>query len=904
MGPGSRSKCWSILGIEPTDDERAILRAYAKSLKACRPDDDPEGFQRLVEAREEAMRLSARLAADPVEDSEDTQQPLGADEEDAQADNRATESSDPVLFESDPLDAVSIGGIEADEEVSEPTLLERAIEMLDSLLPDRAPLEGPRADNEGWRALFAFASELDLDASQAFHTAVAQRLPYIFPLVDRRGLDDVSSFERGEGLAALAELIERECQLNWSGSGLTQIVGKEVAERYLHWLAQAQAARELLNRRADAEHVYAVPPGGACALPADDVAVLVTGRRAKASFERSREANGRWPTRFDLRCLFAPVDILSSHGLYMPAFALAAFSTLLAVLVLTVPQQHLNLVLFGLATFVGLRIAAGFLVGKYQLIQLGKWVKEADRLGLLGHRRRAFLVSVSRLPPFAVVASAFDFLSATGILIGGLMLLPVVFNQDFLSQPAEATLDELALSLFETAATSDSFTDQKFAELLDTLVTVRSQAPRDEPWGAQLKDVVGYRDVISLRAELASSGEPVSGRLPPIAPRVERERKLRRVIEEYRGASPERRRELEAGLDGWMDYLRGAGENPRLSAAFWTLAPPFMREEKPTVRAVGELRGLLVRLFIRDSLKSSRGLPDFDRVPATLNALLNLPDEDLLGSFVATDAISAAGTKLRIAVSPKGYSASDEMGLSIDWPEMAADAGNPPWSKPASDWRFFASVADMCLESSGSASLSVILNEMASTTGEAAHMGTNIPPDYWRRAGTHLLDFDECRHGFMMKLAPDPSYSNSLASVAASQGKDALRSGRLAEARQIFGFVAEMSYSLIGEGDVDTQLALALASQSLQRGDIVDAVEYVDSNRSWMAGCPIRALRGFILASLDEKRRALLEFSAALNASGQKEQCGAPDDLPIIDLGAIRRELALLNGDPAKSPSD
>lgn len=902
MQSNGSSDCWSILGIDPTDDERVILKAYAKSLKSCRPDDDPEGFQRLVEARERAMWLSTRLGTGPVESRTGTEQALWADEtEELALDDRAEPANH---MHADPCsqDEVSCGQSETSERSSNLVSLDKALEKLDALLPDTLPLAERRDANEGWRALFTFAAGLDLDASQTFHKSVAQRLPYIFPPTDRRGLEDVVSFERGEGPAALAELIERECQLNWSGFGLTQLIGREATERYLHWLAQAQAARELLNRRSDAEHAYAVPPDGA--LPPDDVAVLVSGRRARASYDRNGKAKSGWPVRFDVRCLFAPVDILGAHGLHMPAFALAGFSTLLAVLVLTVPQQHLNLTLFGLAAFVGLRIAAGFLVGKYHLIQLGKWVKEADRLGFLGHRRRAFLVSASRLPPFAVVASAFDFLSATGILIGGLMLLPVAFNQDLLEQPADETLDGLTLSLFETAATSDSFTDQKFAELLETLVTVRSRVPRDEPWVAQLKDVVGYRDVIGLRAQLASTAEPVSGRLPPLAPRVERERKLREVIEEYRNAPPERRRELEAGLDGWMDYLRGAGENARLSAAFWALAPPFVQEEKPAVHAVRELRRLLVRLFIRDNLKDSRGIPDFDRVPATLNALLNMPDEELLASFIATDTVSAAGVKMRIVVSPKGFSASDEMRLSIDWPEATTDAGNPPWSTAANDWRFFASVADMCLETAGSTPLAALMTEMASTSGAAAHMGANTPPDYWRRAGTHLLDFDECRHGFMMKLAPAPSYSDGLASAAASRGKDALRSGQLAEARQIFGFVGEMSYSLIGEGDVDTQLSLALAGQSLRSGDIVDAVEYADSDRSWGADCPTRALRGFILASLDEKRRALDEFSAALNAGDQKEECGSPDSLPIVDLGSIRREVVRLKSDSAKSPSE
>ena len=46
---------FAALGLAPDADERAIKRAYATRLKTSRPDEDPEGFQRLNEAYQAAL---------------------------------------------------------------------------------------------------------------------------------------------------------------------------------------------------------------------------------------------------------------------------------------------------------------------------------------------------------------------------------------------------------------------------------------------------------------------------------------------------------------------------------------------------------------------------------------------------------------------------------------------------------------------------------------------------------------------------------------------------------------------------------------------------------------------------------------------------------------------------------
>ena len=60
----SRRSLWDILGTQPTGDERAIKRAYAKRLKVTRPEDDPQAFQELRDAYEYALRHAARFAVE------------------------------------------------------------------------------------------------------------------------------------------------------------------------------------------------------------------------------------------------------------------------------------------------------------------------------------------------------------------------------------------------------------------------------------------------------------------------------------------------------------------------------------------------------------------------------------------------------------------------------------------------------------------------------------------------------------------------------------------------------------------------------------------------------------------------------------------------------------------------
>jgi curved DNA-binding protein CbpA len=58
----SSEDCWQILGLSEDADKKAVKSAYAKRLKKTRPDEDPEGFQRLHAAYKRASQLAKKSA--------------------------------------------------------------------------------------------------------------------------------------------------------------------------------------------------------------------------------------------------------------------------------------------------------------------------------------------------------------------------------------------------------------------------------------------------------------------------------------------------------------------------------------------------------------------------------------------------------------------------------------------------------------------------------------------------------------------------------------------------------------------------------------------------------------------------------------------------------------------------
>ena len=68
--------CWSVLHLSDDAEVRDIKRSYARLLKTFRPDEDPEGFQRLREAYERALAIAQWRLENAEQEDDDTDVPV------------------------------------------------------------------------------------------------------------------------------------------------------------------------------------------------------------------------------------------------------------------------------------------------------------------------------------------------------------------------------------------------------------------------------------------------------------------------------------------------------------------------------------------------------------------------------------------------------------------------------------------------------------------------------------------------------------------------------------------------------------------------------------------------------------------------------------------------------------
>lgn len=150
---------WSILDIDATADPAQIKAAYAARLRVTRPDDDPEGFQHLRQARDAAMALAADPAAGPTTTEAET------------AEGATAETPDPGPIRDGLSDADATGPQDARE--AGPADLPQALsERLQAFLASPWAKSDPRR----WRQLFEDLPILDASRRAMLERSLARQL--------------------------------------------------------------------------------------------------------------------------------------------------------------------------------------------------------------------------------------------------------------------------------------------------------------------------------------------------------------------------------------------------------------------------------------------------------------------------------------------------------------------------------------------------------------------------------------------------------------------------------------------------------------------------------------------------------------------------------------------------------
>jgi curved DNA-binding protein CbpA len=141
--------CWQCLQIEPTHDTKLIKRAYAKLIKQYTPESDPNAFQTIREAFEDAKKQAAYIQIDTGSDgvksfggealTESTTMSDGAELKHSEASGVDRGFLDKELLDKELVDKELVDKELVDKELVDKELLDK--ELLDKELLDKELLE-------------------------------------------------------------------------------------------------------------------------------------------------------------------------------------------------------------------------------------------------------------------------------------------------------------------------------------------------------------------------------------------------------------------------------------------------------------------------------------------------------------------------------------------------------------------------------------------------------------------------------------------------------------------------------------------------------------------------------------------------------------------------------------------
>jgi len=191
---------WNVLGMEPSEDRKAIKKAYAVLLKKHRPDEDPEGFQEINQAYQAALHILKQAHA--TESATVSQEYPAASQQADEVNQPASEQQDPVagnqstpvpveLVHPNPPEVLTVEQAVAKQPAGEPEYVmaddpeadeqhNRQLELAEQLFNNLhamafAPLQ-EKAELKNWAFLAAYDDIVDFDLRDQVAREVFRRV--------------------------------------------------------------------------------------------------------------------------------------------------------------------------------------------------------------------------------------------------------------------------------------------------------------------------------------------------------------------------------------------------------------------------------------------------------------------------------------------------------------------------------------------------------------------------------------------------------------------------------------------------------------------------------------------------------------------------------------------------------